>query len=95
MVLSKNLKVQQLDVKGAYLNGKLTQAIYMAQPIGFEDDSGQVCLLIKSIYGLKQAGRVWNIEFDLMIQKYSYQALISDPCTYILRQGKDFIIITI
>jgi hypothetical protein len=95
MVLSKHLKVRQLDVKGAYLNGKLTQAIYMAQPVGFEDDSGQVCLLIKSIYSLKQAGRVWNIEFDLAMQKYSYKPLISDPCTYILHQGKDFVIITV
>ena len=67
MVASKKLKVRQLDVKGAYLNGILTQPIYMEQPIGFDDGSGLVCLLIKSIYGLKQAGRVWNIEFDRAI----------------------------
>jgi hypothetical protein len=67
----------------------------MAQPVGFKDDLGQVCLLIKSIYSLKQAGWVWNIEFDLAMQKYSYKPLISDPCTYILCQGEDFVIITI
>jgi hypothetical protein len=67
----------------------------MAQPVGFKDDSGQVCLLVKSIYGLKQAGWVWNIEFDLAMQKYSYKPLISDPCTYILHQGEDFVIITV
>ena len=55
IVLSKHLKVCQLDVKGAYLNGKLTQPIYMEQPIGFDNGSRLVCLLIKSIYGLKQA----------------------------------------
>ncbi len=53
MVASKRLKVQQLDVKGAYLNRILTQPIYMQQPIGFEDGSRLVCLLIKSIYRLK------------------------------------------
>jgi hypothetical protein len=58
MVPSKKLRVWQLDVKGVYLNGKLTQAIYMEQPIGFEDGSGLICLLIKSVYGLKQARRV-------------------------------------
>ena len=58
MVPGKKLKVRQLDVKGAYLNGKLTQSIYMEQPTGFDDGSGLVCLLVKSIYGLKQAGRV-------------------------------------
>jgi hypothetical protein len=56
MVFCKKLKVRQLDVKGAYLNGILTQPIYMEQPIGFDDSSRLVCLLIKSIYGLKQAG---------------------------------------
>ena len=56
MVSCKKLKVRQLDVKGAYLNGILTQPIYMEQPMGFDDGSGLVCLLIKSIYGLKQAG---------------------------------------
>ncbi len=67
MVTSKKLKVRQLDVKGAYLNGILTQPIYMEQPTGFGDGSGLVCLLIKSIYGLKQARQVWNAEFDRAI----------------------------
>jgi hypothetical protein len=84
MVPGKKLKVRQLDVKGAYLNGILTQSIYMEQPTGFDDSSGLVCLLIKSIYSLKQAGHVWNIEFDDTMQCHGYQPLISDPCTYIL-----------
>jgi hypothetical protein len=95
MVPSKRLRVQQLDVKGAYLNRKLTQPIYMEQPIGFDDGSGLVCLLIKSIYGLKQAERVWNIEFDLAMRRHGFRPLISDPCTYILREGNDFVIVTI
>jgi len=72
MVAGKKLKVRQLDVKGAYLNGILTQPIYMEQPISFEDGSRLVCLLIKSIYGLKQAGRVWNIEFDQVIRHLGF-----------------------
>jgi hypothetical protein len=95
LVASKKLKVHQLDVKGAYLNGILTQPIYMEQPIGFEDGSGLVCLLIKSIYGLKQAGRVWNIEFDCAIRKHGFRPLISDPCTYILCRDDHFIIVTV
>jgi hypothetical protein len=71
------------------------QPIYMEQPIGFEDGSGLVCLLIKSIYGLKQVGRVWNIEFDQAIQHLGFRALISDPCTYILCEGIDFVIVTV
>src|SRR5216683_8245302 len=95
MVPGKKLKVRQLDVKEAYLNGKLTQPIYMEQPVGFDNRTGLICLLIKSIYSLKQAGQVWNIKFDDAIQWHGFQALISDPCTYILREGNAYIIITI
>jgi hypothetical protein len=95
MVSCKKLKVCQLDVKGAYLNGILTQPIYMEQPIGFDNSSGLVCLLIKSIYGLKQAGQVWNVEFNHAICKLSFWLLISDPCTYILCKGNNFVIVTI
>ncbi len=67
----------------------------MEQLVGFEDGSGLVCLLIKSIYGLKQARQVWNIEFDPAIWRYGFRPLISDPCTYILHQDKHFIIVTV
>src|SRR5712671_232902 len=72
MVPGKKLKVRQLDVKGVYLNGKLTQPIYMEQLTGFDDGSGLVCLLIKSIYSLKQARHVWNIKFDDAMQCYGF-----------------------
>jgi Reverse transcriptase (RNA-dependent DNA polymerase) len=51
------LKIQQMDVKGAYLNGILKERIYMHQPEGYEDQTGRVCELIKTLYGLKQSGR--------------------------------------
>ena len=62
MVPSKKLKVRQLDVKGAYLNGILTQPIYMEQPTGFDDKSRLVCLLIKGIYSLKPKASRMNME---------------------------------
>jgi histone deacetylase 1/2 len=56
-----NLIVCQLDVSTAYLHADVEEEIYMEQPPGFEeyDENGEplVCLLKKSIYGLKQAGR--------------------------------------
>jgi hypothetical protein len=53
-----------MDIKGTYLNGKLKEHIYMRQPEGYEDRIEHVCLLIKMLYGLKQVGWEWNIEFD-------------------------------
>ena len=59
--------IHQMDMKGAYLNRTLKERVYMQQPEGFDNRTGRVCLLIKTLYGLKQAGREWNIEFDSKI----------------------------
>ncbi|CAI7748601.1 unnamed protein product [Closterium sp. NIES-54] len=52
-------KVEQMDVKTAFLYGVVDEEIYMKQPEGYDDGSGCVCRLNKAIYGLKQAPRCW------------------------------------
>ena len=72
---TRRLHIQQMDIKGAYLNGMLKEHIYMQQPEGFADGTGQVCLLIKTLYGLKQARHEWNIELDMKLRKRGYACL--------------------
>ena len=55
-----NLIVHQADVANAYLNSDIDHEIYMTQPEGFVTDPTLVCLLRKSIYGLKQSAASWN-----------------------------------
>ncbi|CAI7780937.1 unnamed protein product [Closterium sp. NIES-54] len=52
-------KVEQMDVKTAFLCCVVDEEIYMKQPEGYDDVSGRVCMLNKAIYGLKQAPRYW------------------------------------
>jgi hypothetical protein len=54
-------EIHQIDVKGAYLNAKLKETIYMKTPHGYlkPGDEGKVCKLLKGLYGVKQAGREW------------------------------------
>nr|GEU33358.1 copia protein [Tanacetum cinerariifolium] len=56
-----NFIVFQIDVKSAFLNGKLKEKIYVKQPPGFENSEflDYVCKLDKSLYGLKQAPGAW------------------------------------
>ena len=67
-------EIWQMDVKTAFLNGFLEEELYMMQPEGFVDLKGanKMCKLQRSIYGLVQASRSWNICFDEVIKSYGF-----------------------
>ncbi|KAJ9557778.1 hypothetical protein OSB04_012392 [Centaurea solstitialis] len=79
-----NYEIWQMDVKTAFLNGKLTEDVYMEQPEGFEDpkNPNKVCKLRKSVYGLKQASRSWNLHFDERIKEFGFAKSEFEPCVY-------------
>ncbi len=52
-------EIEQMDVKTAFLYGKILEDVYVVQPTGFEQGINQVCKLNKALYGLKQSPRVW------------------------------------
>ncbi|KAJ3473640.1 hypothetical protein NLI96_g12898 [Meripilus lineatus] len=77
-------EIHQMDVVGAYLNSDLDESIFMKQPPGFSDGTSRVCHLFKAIYGLKQAGRAWNIKFNrIFVETLSYTRIHPDYCVYI------------
>ena len=77
-------EIWQMDVKTAFLNGNLDESIYMVQPEGFvaQGQEQKVCKLLRSIYGLKQASRSWNIRFDTTIKSYDFEQNVDEPCVY-------------
>ncbi|GJZ61773.1 retrotransposon protein, putative, ty1-copia subclass [Tanacetum coccineum] len=77
-------EIWQMDVKPAFLNGRLNEDAYMVQPEGFVNPKhpGRVCKLQRSIYGLKQASMSWNKRFDEEIKKYGFTQNLDEPCVY-------------
>ena len=73
-----------MDVKTAFLNGNLMEEVYITQPEGFtfNDDHNKVCKLKRSIYGLKQASRSWNIRFDETVKEFDFIKNVDEPCVY-------------
>ncbi|GJZ41906.1 ribonuclease H-like domain-containing protein [Tanacetum coccineum] len=61
LALSLNCPIHQLDIKNAFLNGDLSDTVYMYQPPGFVDSlfPHNVCRLQRSLYRMKQAPHAW------------------------------------
>ena len=72
-----NLELEQLDIKTAFLHRDLDETIYMSQPEGFESKTNPsyVCLLRKSLYGLKQALRQWYKRLDTFVTNISVRKI--------------------
>ena len=77
--------VKHFDVKTAFLNGILDEDIYMRQPQGFKKGD-KVLKLNKSLYGLKQAARVWNITLHQQLLNIGFIQNNIDKCLYVLRE---------
>lgn len=58
---AKDYEIEQMDVKTAFLYGKLNyeeEPIFIEQPEGFTNGTDNVCLLLKALYGLRQLPRI-------------------------------------
>lgn len=90
VAVSRKLILRQVDVKTAFLNGKLDDHLdlYMQQPEGFEVGENLVCKLQKAIYGLKQAPRAWHKELKRVLTQLGFSPSIADPALF-LRKEKD------
>ena len=85
LVTQFNWELEQLDVKTAFLHGDLDETIYMRQPEGFKvfkKGIELVCLLKKSLYGLKQSPRQWYKQFDTFVVNSGFQRSNFDSCLY-------------
>lgn len=77
-------ELHQMDVKTAFLYGRLEEPIYMLQPEGFigPSDEDKVCLPKRSLYGLKQSSSQWYLTFVEEMHKLGFRKFKFDGCVY-------------
>eukprot|EP00253_Pinus_taeda_P001492 PITA_01492 len=93
----QKFKVFQMDVKSAFLNGDLDEEVYIEQPDGFilGNDPKLVCRLKMSLYGLRQAPRVWYYQMDKYLHQQGFTKGSTDSNIYIKIDNDKFLILVV
>ncbi|GAU25332.1 hypothetical protein TSUD_375950 [Trifolium subterraneum] len=87
----KGWYLHQLDVINAFLHGGLQENVYMTIPEGvYSSKPNQVCKLLKSLYGLKQASRKWYEKLTSLLIKEGYSQSTADYSLFTLHSNSDF-----
>lgn len=84
--------LHQLDVNNAFLHGDLDEEVYMTLPLRFTSPKpGQVCKLTKSLYGLKQASRRYNVKLTNELISMGFKQIVSESSLFAKGKGDDFV----
>ncbi|WVZ81426.1 LOW QUALITY PROTEIN: hypothetical protein U9M48_028803 [Paspalum notatum var. saurae] len=94
---SKGFKLQQMDVKSAFLNGFIEEEVYVRQPPSFESAKflDRVYKLRKTFYSLKQALRAWYARFKSFLLNFRFVMGLVDKTSFLLSRGGDTLIVQI
>lgn len=89
---SRQWPIHKININNAFLHGFLEEEVYMTPPQGYTKAKlGQVCRLLRSLYGLKQAGRQWNIELCYKLQDFGFIQSTSDHCLFLKNTDTSFV----
>ncbi|KAJ3704139.1 hypothetical protein LUZ61_007844 [Rhynchospora tenuis] len=96
VAVAKGWQLHQMDVHNAFLHGDLHEEVYMRLPPGFASNySGKVCRLRKSLYGLRQAPRMWFSKLNTTLKAYGFVQSYADYSLFTLKQDDIFLAILV
>ncbi|GJT95243.1 putative ribonuclease H-like domain-containing protein [Tanacetum coccineum] len=90
-------KLQEMDVKSAFLYGNITEEVYVKQPPGFEDPAhpNKVYRVVKALYGLHQAPRAWYERLSTFLLKHGYRRGAIDKTLFIKKDRRDIMLVQV
>ncbi|GJR14779.1 putative ribonuclease H-like domain-containing protein [Tanacetum coccineum] len=89
--------VYQMDVKSAFLYGKIDEEVYVSQPPGFQDPKHpkKVYKVVKALYGLHQAPRAWYATLSTFLLKNGYRRGTIDKTLFLKKDKNDIILVQV
>jgi hypothetical protein len=97
MAAQRNWEIHQVDIKSAYLHAEIKEDIYMRAPPGYlkPGDEGKVLKLLRSLYGLKQAGFEWSEELAKVFVELGFTRSQIDQAVYFKKLQDEHMVITV
>ncbi|CAI7896256.1 unnamed protein product [Closterium sp. NIES-53] len=91
----KKKKLRQIDVANAFLYAPVDAEIFVELPHGSHREPNQVCQLLKSLYGIKQALRLWQQYLHTRLIRIGFKQLPHDQGMYRLTKNDDYILLIV
>jgi hypothetical protein len=97
LVASMGWKIHQMVLKTTFLNGEIDEQVYIEQLEGFViySEKTHVCMLKKSMYGLKQAARAWYKKMDGFLMSLGFKKSVANPNLYYHIVGNECLILVL
>nr|CCA15713.1 putative polyprotein [Albugo laibachii Nc14] len=87
--------IQQYHVEPALLNGHLDEEVYIYPPRGVQVQANKVCLLKRSLYGLKQAAATWFKTISQVFLEMGFRHCRTDSCIFFRQRGNSVVYIVL
>ncbi|GKF63398.1 putative ribonuclease H-like domain-containing protein, partial [Tanacetum coccineum] len=91
----EGIDYDKMDVKSAFLYGKIDEEVYVSQPPGFQDPKSpqKVYKVVKALYGLHQAPRAWYATLSTFLLKNGYRRWTIDKTLFLKKDKHDIILV--
>lgn len=86
LVAAEDLECRVFDIKNAFTESEIKEDIYLKAPQGVHVKKGNVLKVLRSLYGLKQSARDWNLLLRSELCQWGFLQSKADPCLYVHKE---------
>jgi hypothetical protein len=88
IVAAEDLECYHFDIKNAFTESTLKEQIFLSKPDGVPVRDGYVLRVLRSLYGLKQSARDWNLLCRDYLIEIGFVQSLADPCLFVIPNSR-------